>query len=436
MKEENLVQARKKNLKIYGIYRMISMDLLFYYGISFLFLTQTKGISASDVVLSDVFYAIFMIVLQIPATILIEKLGTRKCTILANIFNFLCVVMTLFCSNLVHIIIANLFSALCFSIKDVSDTALLTYSIPKYKKRGESFSKIEAKASKNYYYLNAGTSLVVGSLFLVNPYIPVIVCLLITIASTIISLGFQEIKEEKKVQGKEISAIQKVIYSIKDLKEGFTFILKSQRLRSLILYSGITWGIFSLLSTYRSSILVDMKASATTISIIYAIIYISSAFATKKQLQFHNCFRNHSLGVILASTIGAMILSGIIGLSGVTSNFAIFIIAIAYIVIYGMKGIYGVISQRYLSNFASDEMLPKIYSANAISRNIFRTGIGLIGSYLLDITNTANAMILLGLMAIFIAIGLLSYMKTRIGLKPEEYSKEEINTKEKETILK
>ena len=62
-------------MKLYSIYRAISMDLIFYYAIEFLFLTQVKNISAPEVVLKSSFYALFMIILQIPANILIDKMG-------------------------------------------------------------------------------------------------------------------------------------------------------------------------------------------------------------------------------------------------------------------------------------------------------------------------------------------------------------------------
>ena len=130
MKTDINTQKRKQNMKIYSIYRGLSMDLLFIYAIDFLFLTQVKNISAADVVLKSSFYALFMIILQIPANILIDKIGTRKCTILANVFNAIYLVIIMLARNLSDLILAELFSALCFSIKDISDTTLLNISIP------------------------------------------------------------------------------------------------------------------------------------------------------------------------------------------------------------------------------------------------------------------------------------------------------------------
>ena len=39
-KEKVLSEKRKKNMKVYSIHRMLTFDLLFYYAIKFLFLTQ------------------------------------------------------------------------------------------------------------------------------------------------------------------------------------------------------------------------------------------------------------------------------------------------------------------------------------------------------------------------------------------------------------
>lgn len=164
-------QKRKQNMKIYSIYRAISMDILFFYAINFLFLTQVKHISPSEVVLSLSFYSLFMIILQIPANILINKIGTRKCTILGNFFNSIYLLIILFVTNFEWLVIAEFFSALCFSIKDISDTTLLNISIPESKKKGEIFSKIEGRGSKNYYYLNAITLVLSGVLYTINPYI-------------------------------------------------------------------------------------------------------------------------------------------------------------------------------------------------------------------------------------------------------------------------
>lgn len=422
MKTDNNTQKRKQNMKLYSLYRAISMDLLFIYAIDFLFLTQVKNISASDVVLKSSFYALFMMILQLPANIVIQKIGIRRSVILANIFNTIYIFMLIYATNLQGLIIAEFFSALCFSIKDISDTTLLNISIPEGEKKSEIFSKIEGKGNKNYYYINAFTLVLAGFLYNINPYIPVIASAVVAILSIILSSGFQEIEtigvEEKENQGLKAQ--------INDLIKSFGFIIKSNRLRSLILYSGIMWGTFCLISTYRTSLLEDVGISATWISVVAAIVGIASGIGSKYQLKLHNKFRNKTLSVMAITTAVMILLTGFVGISNLQPNIIMICVTIFYSISNANKGIFGVITVRYLGNFADSNILPKIYSINNISRNLFRMIIGFLGSYILSITNTANSLILTGIIFTIVTLALISYMKTRTGLKPEEYKKEDI----------
>lgn len=362
--------------------------------------------------------------MQLPASIMVERMGTRKCTILANAFNVIFILFILNCHNLVSLILAQFVSSLCFSLKDISDSALLRYSIPETMNKGKIFSKIEGDGYKNYYYLNAISAVLSGYFYVINPYIPMTISLICAILATIISLGFSEI-EDKREKSKK-----KPIDEIKDysnnLKKGMKFILKSQRLRSLFLYAGITWGVFCLLSTYRSSLLVDIDTPEQMITIIAALTSIASGIGSNKQTEFHNKYRNKSLVIILIMITIFILIGGIVGRSQLSYFVILVIVSLCFIMINLCKGMSSVLVTRYLGNFSNPEILTKILAVKAISRNIFRAAIGFLGSYLLNITNTANAMILIGIFLVVVTISLFSYMKTRLGLKPEEYDKNEI----------
>ena len=75
---EEITKARKQNLKLYAMYRAISLDLIFYYAIEYLFLTEVKHLNPSSVVLGSAFYATFMVILQIPASVVVDRVGTKK----------------------------------------------------------------------------------------------------------------------------------------------------------------------------------------------------------------------------------------------------------------------------------------------------------------------------------------------------------------------
>ena len=415
---EEITKARKQNMKIYSLYRAIGVDLVFYYAAEFLFLTQVKHISGADIVLSNGFYAVFMILFQIPASIIVDRMGTRRCTILANMLNSVFVILIMCCKNLGMLIFAQFISAMCFSLKDISDTTLIRYSIPETKKKGDIYSKLEGKGRRNYFLLNACTSFCAGFLYVIHPYIPMIASLCFTIVATVISLGFRDIEEEK-----DKLSIKKYM---QELIQGIKFIIKSQRLRSLFLYAGITWGIFCLMGTYRNSLLVDIGIPEQIITMITAYVGIFSSMGAKKQVQFHNRFRNRSLSMILRMMTGAILTIGIVGAVSISSEVTLLAVIICLPFLHISKGMNEVLVSRYLGNFTKEGILTQIYAVNAISKNILRATISFFGSYLLRITNTANSFVIIGILLLIISIGLISYMKTRLGLKPEEYAENEI----------
>lgn len=425
IENEKLVKARKRNMKLYPFYRAFASDIIFLYAIKLLFLTEVRGVSVSDVIFSVSMYALFMVFLQIPAMIVIQKIGYRRSAFLSNLFNIFYVGILMFSSNVIHLCIAEFMSALTFSLKDVAEPSLLSASIPKTEKRGKIYSKLEGKGKAHYYYMDAITAVLSGFMYAANPYLPLIFAIIVSIFACLLSLLFEEVKENKEEQIKEV----KVKEYIGQLQKSFIFILKSKRLKSLLIYSGITWGFMCIMADYRTSILQDINTPAQIIGIMSAVFGIVSGIASKKQVEFHNIFRNHSLSVIMISCASAMMLSGAIVLIK-----APVWLCIAIILILGLVGkidnaMNNILINRYLGNFSSGEMTSRIYATNSIVKNIFRMIIGMTGSWLIGVVPSANAMLYAGGVFLLISFILMLYMKPRVGLKPEEYSKEEIEMK-------
>ena len=94
MKETlEIIKKRKNNMKIYPIYTMLGLDLLFFYGIKVLFLSQVKNIDLSYIVLTESFYAFFFILLQVPINVIMEKIGSKSSIVLGNVFNLLYIIL-------------------------------------------------------------------------------------------------------------------------------------------------------------------------------------------------------------------------------------------------------------------------------------------------------------------------------------------------------
>ncbi|MCI8641640.1 MAG: MFS transporter [Clostridia bacterium] len=425
------IQMRKRNMKIFPTYKKLAWDYLFFYTINFLFLTQVKGINPADVVLIEAFYALFGIIMQIPAVFIVEFLGRKNSIIFGNIVNCLYMVVVMFSKNLFNLIIAEMMSSLAFAIKETAEPSLLNESIPKAKSKDKIFAKINEKGAAGYYFINAVTKVLAGWLYQINAYIPMILSLATTVLVTIISAFFIEPVNKKKINYKEIS----ISSNIKEIESSLKFILKSERLKSLLLYCSLIAGLFCALDIYEVSLLEELNISSGIMGMIFAGLGIISSFSSKKQEEFHQKYKNKSLAIIgFLITISCM-LSGIIGVFSNEVRYLIIFIIIMYIVRYIINSIYYNLTEKYLRNFANEKIDTKIYTVKNFLKSIVSAIIGIFASFLLDRMNTSYCMIILGVVSTVLLLFIVKYMKKRVGLKPEDYSEDERKYDElKETV--
>lgn len=418
---KDVQMMRKTNMRIFPTYKRLAWDYLFFYTIDFLFLTQIKGISAADVMLKSTFYAFFSMALQIPANIIVEFLGRKNSIILGNILSCLYMVMIMMSRNLIDLIIAEFFSAMSFTIKNIAEPSLLNESIPPSRYKSQIYSKISSKGASGYYVIGAISKVIAGALFTINGYLPIILSLLILVLVTVLSIGFIEpVKKKKKGNAVLIYRVE-----MRNVKEGFAFVLKSERLKALILCASLIYSLLSILSTYHVSLQEDIGLSSFVIGIIAAIGGLASAYASKMQAKFHNKFRNQSLFTICMLLSISTIIAGIFGIKAQTYIvLLVMVIASFFVYKFGM-GMFYTIIDRYLRNFSNEKIDTKIFAAYNLFRNVFRMLAGLLASFLLDKMATVYCMIVIGVLFTIMYILLGKYMKTRVGLKPEEYSKEE-----------
>ena len=236
MEETSKIQMRKRNMKLFPLYKRLSWDYLFFYTINFVFLIQVKHINPADIVLIDSFYYLFAIFSQIPATFIIEFLGRKNSIILGNVLSCAYIVVILFSKNLFNLIIAEILSAISFAIKESAEPSLLNESIPPTKQRSQIFARISEKGISNYYIINAISTIIAGFLYEINPYIPLLLTLSILLFVTFLSTQFIEPVESKKDQNTENNN------SLYEIGKMFKYVLKSERIKSLILFSAIITG--------------------------------------------------------------------------------------------------------------------------------------------------------------------------------------------------
>ena len=423
--EEKYLEAKKYNLKIFPYYKMFSWDLLFFYSISFLFLTQAKGLSASHVLFMDSCYTLFKFIAQIPCINIVEMIGKRKSILLSNVLVALSIGILLFSQNLTHAIISYAVMGIGYSLKAICDPIFLRDCITAKEHQGTIFANLDGKGSTYWYFFDAITSIACGFLFVFNNYLPMILCFTMCIISCILAYKFKSYEDPNQKVKLEESGSYKFYF--KDLKIAFRNIFKSNRLKALFLCSGMFAAIFAIRSSIASSLFTEIGIKEEYFGIIFAVLTIISGIATIFQDYFHKKLKNRVLTYFSIALSISLVGAGLISLFGKNFTLTVVIVFLFYAVQYIIKGPYYTLQKRYLNSFSSSSMSTKIYSANTLVESFFSTLMCYIASLLLEVTSTIYAVIIIGLAFLLIFIWLLDYMKDKIGLKPEEYKKSDIN---------
>ena len=414
------VKVRKHNLRLYPKYLMLGYDLLFFYGIRVMFLLDVKGITESQILLAATVYALSMIVMQVPATLLASKIGYKNTAIAGNIFNIIWAILMITFDGFAGLALSQFISGVAFALKFVSEPNLLSTSIPQAPtyQRNEIFSRLDKKGFSRYCIFSAISTIISGFLYDINPYIPIFLCLICVIAATAISFNFYDIQEEESKESFKDY--------IKDLKKGYKFIKKSKRLRALLVMTGAVWGIIVLLDSYQLTLLQDIGATSVQVGFIFAMFELTRGLFSNTALDFNKKFKNRSLTNILLTFAIGFILAGIIAMSQLPFYTKLVIIVVILLIMGAANAIDQILAKKYVNNFASTKILPAIYSSKSICDNIFRTIITLLGSAIVGIYNIDIAMIVMGIFILILTLVLTVYSKDKLGLKPEEYTQKDI----------
>ena len=416
-----------RNLKLYPFYKMISFDLVFYYAISLIFLTNVKGLTASQVLLADSFFLLFKTIFQIPCTILIDKVGKKNSLIFANFAIVMYMILVISCNGFTLYLVADIILALGFVLKGVCESNILYDSIPDSEYKAKIFSKLEGRGTALYFLFEAITSIIGGFLYIINPYIPMIICLIFTILATLLTHLFTHTSTDLSQPNDMFANPESFKMYFKSLLSAFKFIMHSKRLHSLIFFNAVLAGLYPLLATFRRSMLNDISVSAEFQGIIFAVLGLFSAIGSNKSHIIHTKYRNKSLTVLGIPTAFSVVVSGLVIVLGFPYWLMLAIIIICFGTQHFTRGPYYTLIKQYLSSFSTSDMRIKIFSANTLIEGFIGSIISFAGAFLLEYNSTAISSLIIGSICTLLIIILLEYMRTRVGLKPEEYSKKDIH---------
>ena len=422
--KSKLSKIRRNNAKLYPIYKMFSWDLLCYYSIEYLFLTITKGISISDVLLLSAFYLISKMLVQIPSVTICDFLGRKRSIVLGNAM-LVCYMLTLIVApNMPLMLFAMFLCAFGYAIKYLSESNLLYDSVAT--KGGDGlYSKIDSKGGSMYYFLDGIASLVAGYLFVINNYLPVIICLLCLIIATILSCGFSDVYDlrQRKNKDKSVFATFKE-YSV-DLKETCKFIFKSNRMKALILFEIVFYSLIKIIDVYRSDLLVDIGVPEEQFSMIFAVLTFIAALAVSMREKLEKKYKNRILTFISLSYVFAIIFVGVI--SCITTSKSILpIILIMYVIAKVCSSIWFFLEGKYVKNFTNEKVRSKITFTYELIGCMAAAIASVLAGQLVKVVTIEQAFLIVGLIGLIAIVLTLDYMRTRFGLNPKEYAKKDI----------
>ena len=323
-------------------------------------------------------------------------------------------------NNLANLIVAEIFSAIAFGLKDVSDLSLLNESIPESKQKSSIFAKITGKSLSTHFYLEAFSLMISGILFSINGYLPIIVSLMIVLVSLVLSLKLIEPLEESK---------EKITQdTLADIKHAFRFIFQSKRLRSLIFFSAIMSSFICILVNYQVSVLEELNFPTVVIGLVFALIEIVGGIFSREHESFHMLFKNKSLSILAFISVLVCFLIGVSTHFLKQRGIVLFIICIALIIKYIFAGIYQILIDKYYRNFTNEKIDTKVFSTKLFFEGIANVLLGFFASYLLNRMSTGDAFIILGITFFILFALAIIYMKPHLGLEPKKYPKGEIYT--------
>ena len=202
--------------------------------------------------------------------------------------------------------------------------------------------------------------------------------------------------------------------------------MKSKRLRSLFIFTGVIWGVIALLDLYELALLQFLNVDPFLTGIIFAGIELVKGIFARLAPYFNKLFKNKSLVNISAVFSVGFILIGCVSILQINHELKIWIIAITLLILAALNGIAIILAKKYFNNFSNDEISPSIYTVKTISDNFFRIITTVIGSTILVYCNIDVSILIFGLILMIATVLIFNFAKNKLGLSPDEYSKKDI----------
>lgn len=195
MTEEKKIKISNK---IYPIYYGLSADLIFFVAINTIFLTNIKNLSAAQINSLTTFSVLIMLIFNKIILTFIRKIGHINSIRLGNFLLLISAILFTFGNGYFLILLAQILYVNAFLFKSM-DSVVLRKNL-KYQNRLNEYIHYQNKSTLIYSFVTMIISFISGFLYNMNPYLPMIICILFCINNFILSFFIYEVKKEEAKQ--------------------------------------------------------------------------------------------------------------------------------------------------------------------------------------------------------------------------------------------
>ena len=143
------------------------------------------------------------------------------------------------------------------------------------------------------------------------------------------------------------------------------------------------------------------------------------------QAKLQKALKNKTLTVLSLPLVFSCIIIGFIGKDPLSKS-SLILIVILFFIQQSIRGPYMGLMSRYLNNFTNKKIRTKISAFKNLTANLAVAIFTFVCSLLLKITTSANTFIIVGCLSTMAIVLILDYMRDKVGIKPEYYTKEDV----------
>lgn len=258
--------ANKKRIvlsnRIYPLFAGLSGDLIFYIAINTLFLTEVKHLSALDISSLTTISIFVMLVLNPIVMKIINKIGALNSVRVGVTVLFLGAFLITIGNNYFTILVGSILYE-SYPYFKYMDTVILRKNLA-FLKKEDRFLEIQNKYTLIYAVVTMLTAFISGFLFNINPYIPMIGCLIFCVINLFLVNFLYEVKtpKEKKIKKDKrkvkithliflILLLFAVCYSIIDLGQNNSNLFIQYKLNSFLTLGNVSIILTVIVSASR-----------------------------------------------------------------------------------------------------------------------------------------------------------------------------------------